>query len=407
MLVTLEALQAKEGDALLLHHGKAASPELIVIDGGPIGVYKSSLRPRLDQIKASRAKNKPLPIQMMMVSHIDRDHIRGVLDLTESLRTLADEKKPLPFHITTLWHNSFEEIVGPKAAALDAAAAGAAAAAADGAPTPAGFEFTPEAALVLASVKEGHQLRDHAKRLNDANKNQFIKNLHFGGKLIKRPAGAVKTVKFDPGLSVTILGPDETRLDNLHKKWDLDAEKEAAKKVKAAEAAGAGAAAEAAAKADTSVYNLSSIIVLVEADGHRMLLCGDALGKHIADGLDATNLWDDKQNRRIHLDVFKLPHHGSIRNVDENLFRQVTADHYVISANGKDGNPDTPTLEALTKARGNARYTLHITNELPRLVEFFKADRAGGGRSYEVLFGNKTDKSAASLKINLGDELKK
>ena len=35
-IFTLEALQAKHGDALLLHYGDAASPRLIVIDGGRI-----------------------------------------------------------------------------------------------------------------------------------------------------------------------------------------------------------------------------------------------------------------------------------------------------------------------------------------------------------------------------------
>jgi len=50
MLFTLEALQAKHGDSLLLHYGKPKAPKLIVIDGGPAGVYKASLRPRLAEL---------------------------------------------------------------------------------------------------------------------------------------------------------------------------------------------------------------------------------------------------------------------------------------------------------------------------------------------------------------------
>ena len=35
MIFTLEALEAKHGDSLLLHYGTKKSPQLIVIDGGP------------------------------------------------------------------------------------------------------------------------------------------------------------------------------------------------------------------------------------------------------------------------------------------------------------------------------------------------------------------------------------
>ena len=51
MLMTLEVLQAKKGDALLLHVGDEAAPALVVIDGGPRGVYNHSLRPRLEAIR--------------------------------------------------------------------------------------------------------------------------------------------------------------------------------------------------------------------------------------------------------------------------------------------------------------------------------------------------------------------
>jgi hypothetical protein len=48
---TLEALQAHDGDCLLLHYGSDAARKLILIDGGPTGIYKSILRPRLDQLR--------------------------------------------------------------------------------------------------------------------------------------------------------------------------------------------------------------------------------------------------------------------------------------------------------------------------------------------------------------------
>ena len=54
MLFTLEAMDARKGDALLLHFGTIAKPNLIVIDGGPSGVYRKVLKPRLEELRASR-----------------------------------------------------------------------------------------------------------------------------------------------------------------------------------------------------------------------------------------------------------------------------------------------------------------------------------------------------------------
>jgi beta-lactamase superfamily II metal-dependent hydrolase len=107
------------------------------------------------------------------------------------------------------------------------------------------------------------------------------------------------------------------------------------------------------------VYNLSSIVVLAEQARKRMLLTGDALGRDILDGLENTELL---KRGVIDVDVLKLPHHGSDRNVDTDFFRRVRADHYVISANGKHGNPDTPTLDMILEARGSRKITLWFTN---------------------------------------------
>ena len=81
MIFTLEALRAAQGDSLLLHYGPKNAPLLAVIDGGPSGVYKRWLRPRLEALRASRSPDAPLPLKLLAVSHIDGDHIQGVLDL--------------------------------------------------------------------------------------------------------------------------------------------------------------------------------------------------------------------------------------------------------------------------------------------------------------------------------------
>jgi hypothetical protein len=69
--------------------------------------------------------------------------------------------------------------------------------------------------------------------------------------------------------------------------------------------------------------------------------------------------------------------------------QQITADHYVISANGENGNPDPETIELLCKARGDAPYTIYMTNldmvdpkgnkQIGKLVSAALASHAGPG----------------------------
>ena len=91
--------------------------------------------------------------------------------------------------------------------------------------------------------------------------------------------------------------------------------------------------------------NLSSIVLLAEVEGHRVLLSGDAGAQQILDGLERAGVL--RKGGRCEVDIFKLPHHGSIRNITAELLDRVRAKHYVISANGSNGNPDEDTLALL------------------------------------------------------------
>ncbi len=77
MILSVEALQAGKGDCLILHFGTPDRPRFIVIDGGPAGTYEDFLRPRLKEIHSvwQRQDDGKLDIEMIMVSHIDDDHI--------------------------------------------------------------------------------------------------------------------------------------------------------------------------------------------------------------------------------------------------------------------------------------------------------------------------------------------
>lgn len=387
MIFTLEALEAKHGDSLLLHYGTRKSPQLIVIDGGPQGVFDKSLRPRLEQLRDRRTPGAPLPVRLLMVSHIDDDHIRGVLDLTAHLLEQQD-RETLLCDITTLWHNSFDEILGNNETdAIPASLGSSVRLSAAGELTfPANLFRDEGAAAIAANVPQGRRLRDNAEAL------ALVPNDPFP-KLVARPPKP-KSLAVGGKLKLTVIGPSQARLEKLETDWD--AHLKSLKKLKPAQAK-----ALAAEFMDSSVYNLSSIVVLAEAGGKRMLLTGDGLADDILEGLRAAKLV--QKDGTLHVDILKMPHHGSVRNVTEEFLRAVTADHYVMSANGKYDNPDLGTLKLFSKVRGDSGCTVHLTNPVPHAVKFFKADLKKAGKSYKV---NIRPEPSRSIRIDLDEPFK-
>lgn len=358
MYFSLDVRRARKGDCLLLHFGSKNDPGLVLIDGGPRGVYAPHLKPRIQEIrKARKVEPGPLPVDLLMVSHVDDDHIQGLLDLTKELIEAQQAKRPQLVQVLSFWHNSFDTIIGKDPTELTASIkSGYGAAALEGhLPDDAtldddAFAERPEEEVivdtlkVLASVEQGHRLQSDADRL------EFPRTPELGGKLVlatKPP----RPVDIGRGLTFTIAGPMKPELVKLQKKhdeWLADLEKRKSPPDALA------------AYIDKSVPNLSSIVVVAGAGNKRMLLTGDARGDKIVEGLELVGLLE--AGGRMHVDVLKVPHHGSANNLETSFFQRITADHYVFSGNGEHGNPERESLQMLLDARGEeGKFTLHLT----------------------------------------------
>jgi len=366
MIFSLDVRRARKGDCLLLHFGTKKAPGLIMIDGGPSDVFAPQLRPRLLKIKDARrlGQGTPLPVDVLMVSHVDDDHIKGILDLTREL--IATPENARPVRVSTLWHNTFDDIIGntPKELTAALTAQFGAASLAGGLPDTATIELDdagaedPEVAeatlQVLASIEQGHRLRDDAVQL------EIDLNSEFGGKLI---VASKEAIDMGGGLTLTVAGPMKPELRQLQKKHDAWL-KTLRKKPKPAAAL--------AAYVDKSVPNLSSLVVLAKAGGKSMLLTGDARGDKILAGLETIGAL--KAGKSMHVDVLKVPHHGSSNNLTRSFFARITADHYVFSGNGEQGNPEREAFEMLFKARGSAPFAIHLTYGIAQIDQLRKAD---------------------------------
>jgi hypothetical protein len=335
----IEALPARHGDCLLLHWGDAAKPRLALIDGGPAGTYKGVLKKRLQQL-ASDAGGDRVTLELMMLSHIDDDHINGLLALADDI-----EEGTAPAEVLLLWHNSLEGLLEGKLPEPANHIATASVAAGFSRTSRGGDEWAQK---VLASVPQGQHLHAFAKRegldttMNDP----------FAPLVMARDGQRAANIA---GLELVVIAPDAQAVENLRKAWKRHRK----------EGITAG-------YDDPSPYNLSSIVVVARFDGKSMLLTGDALGNEVMDGLKQKNISD--QEGRAHFDLIKLPHHGSRNNVAIDFFRNITADVYLVSGDGPDGrfpNPHPEAMNWLKEARGGDDYVICCTYDLPYMREIF------------------------------------
>lgn len=373
MLFTLEVLQAYHGDCLILHYGRKKAPRFVVVDGGPAHTYADSLRPRLDGLRDKWRPDRKLSIDLLMVTHVDDDHIQGVLDLMNDLLARKAKKTPQPYQILTLWHNSFEDVLGGVEPAAFAALGAPIGAGVRASGLPLNQRRRVSLGVIAAGIAQGRQLHRDARALN-----LMPLNSPFNG-LVMAQKGSTNLASLGSGLTLKVLHPNKTRIERLQKEWEKAVEK--AKKT-------GKASVLAAAYRDRSVANLSSIVVMAECRKKRVLLTGDARGDDIIEGLTQAGFMKDGT---CSVDVLKLPHHGSIRNVDLRFFRTVLARHYVISADGEHDNPDAETLKLLHEARSDDDFALHLTNRtgkkgLGTKITKFLARRDTAGRRYEVNF---------------------
>ncbi len=360
MIFSLDVRRARKGDCLLLHFGSKKEPGLALIDGGPSNVYKPQLKPRLLEIRKARKLDAqtPLAVNLLMVSHVDDDHIQGILDLTTEM--IAATKAPL-LRVLSFWHNSFDEIIGKDPAELTAAVTArfGAASLAGGLPADADLDSDqPDEVIrgnlkVLASVEQGHRLRGDAERLG------FPRNPEFDGKLI---LAAKKPVTVADELSFVVAGPMQPELQALQEEHDKWLQKLEGKSPEAALAA----------YVDPSVTNLSSIVVLAKSAGKTMLLTGDARGDKILEGLELAGVL--KKGGSLAVDLLKVPHHGSSNNLETGFFERITASHYVFSGDGEHGNPERETMGMLFDARDGKPFTIHLTYPVDEIDLARKAD---------------------------------
>ncbi len=329
-MFSIELLPAQRGDCLWITYGEPDKLRHVLIDGGPQETIPT-LVPELER-RIAALPGRTNRIELLVVSHVDADHIQGVVALLS-----APRRVPL---FRDVWFNgwshlnglsSFEDVLG----------------------APDGERLT-------------RVLRENPDRWNKA----------FKGRPVE-VTGTVPVVKLAGGLELTVLGPTRAALELLAPEWQTTCEKagvvpghgaEIKKKSWRRDALlgfDAGLLAQAPYRRDSGKPNGTSITLIARYAGRSVLLAADAPAEGILHGLDLIG-------PGVHnFTAVKMAHHGSRRNTNIPLCKRIRSRQWLISTNGAVfGHPDNEALARVVTTQRMPTFILnYMTEHVTDLVE--------------------------------------
>ncbi len=288
-------LPVDNGDSIVI----TIDDYIILVDGGLVNKYKI--------LKKHLTVNKIKTINLLILTHSDRDHIGGIISLI----------KDSGFTVETIWFNSYDKLSQlfnneTKDTSKDISIG----------------SLNSEISFLKAKTLSG--LLDEQNKCYESIFNEKFENYRHG----------LGDIKF------TFLSPSKKVLFNLYKQWSIEdnriSKKEISSTVKGIKTIEDYARSIVNCKPDSSFQNASSIAFILNYKDSNFLLLGDAHIEVTVESLKALNY--NKENK-LHVDFVKLSHHGSNANINQEFLDIVETNEYVISTNGKSHNhPDMETL---------------------------------------------------------------
>ena len=362
----LTMFQSGKGDCLLLSN--QAGTARILVDGGMPDAYRAHVAPALGALRrAGKA------IDVAYVSHIDQDHIGGMLRLLDDEVEWRvhdfQQRNGNPSHaapaaarppkVKAIWHNAFHDQLQNNAAPIEEALAAVA-------PVLSGSEI---ADIRSVGVRQGQLMTSIREAISVSRRigpNQLgipLNGPSAGKLMMLRRAQPPVTVG---GMRLTILGPTAAHMKKLRADWNewlennekaLATIRETARRDESrlghSDFDGLLLALKLQAQSfgnpnSVTPPNLASLTLLVEEGAQSILLTGDARGDQILDGLTVTGRLTGPA---LDVNVLKVPHHGSENNIDSDFCDAIVARHYVFCGNGEHENPNLDVIEMMCQRR--------------------------------------------------------
>ncbi len=309
-IFTVTLLPAYEGDCLWIEYGEAAQPRRVLVDAGRKGTYKH-LKKKFSALPATQRT-----FELLVITHVDRDHIEGVLDV------LGDPDRPVKFN--DIWFNGYKH--------LEEAT---------------GNTMGPVQGEVLTSL------------LNVPGSSW---NAAFNSKAICLVDGKpLPSVLLPGGLKLTLLSPTVPKLQRMLVEWERVCRKEGlvpgegvtpdAPDDESFGPLNVDIAASEPFQTDDAEANGSSIALLAEFGGKRVLLGADAHPDVLVAALARLS-----PGEKVKLDAYKVSHHGSAHNTSKEVLDGIDCKTYLFSTNGSYFNHPTPSAVARVIKFGKAKH---------------------------------------------------
>ena len=316
-MINIELIQATQGDCIWIEYGEDEdSLHRILIDGGTAGTFKH-LKKRIKRLPPDERH-----FDLLVITHIDADHIAGILKLIEN--------NDLGITFSDIWFNGYIHLEKNR---------------------PKG-------------VRQGELLSDYLE------KPHINWNKAFNGQAVcvdKRKKDT--SVELPGGMKLTLFSPTKKALADLKPEWKKEAEKAglfpdkrllheedldtfsgASKSFSQTALPDIDSLADTPFESDDSLTNGSSIAFLAEYDGKKMLFTGDAYATTLLRFIKSY-LPDCEP---LYLDLFKIPHHGSEGNISKKLLDRIRCSTYLISTNGaRHKHPDEIAIARILKYGGH------------------------------------------------------
>lgn len=331
---TIKALRANHGDAIVVEITKDSGEVFrILIDGGPPGMIAQTNHPMLKAQQTrefsqllNEYRDKCLAFDITVLTHIDSDHIGGLL----AAYRRGEYRKVIGRNI---WFNS-PSLVSRKLNKIQ----------------------PPNSNIIVSPIVGVNTSVQEAADLDD------LVELH-------QPNRSLITTSTPPMIRdwgrIDILSPTVSQLNNLVNYWETElADKNTSGKNNDYENTIEHYQKNDNFTSDTSVRNGSSIAMLVRTSVSSILLLGDSFSPTVASSL--VNLGYSETNK-LTIDVCKISHHGSKGNTCPKLLSLIDCRFFIISTNGGKQLPNKQTIARILSVFPAAQFIFNYP-ELTRKI---------------------------------------
>lgn len=385
-IINVDILPASEGDCILITIGTKDKVN-ILIDGGYKETYLEYLKPCL--IKMNKKGEK---LDLIIVTHVDADHIEGIIEL---LKENGNSKSPKIIQIDEIWHNSYKHLQFLKGynSKLD----------------------NREKSILNNKIDKGYietkndeddqyqsqniSAKDGSTLASLIYKGEYNWNTSFDKESVS--TDNKKLINLKENVNIRLLGPSNNSLKKLSKYWlkelqkdkydfkltddelfddafefhmlnqrEMEHQEENNEISKKNIMKDIKTLSQQKTTLDNSPANGSSITIIIENGDKKLLFLADSHPQTIHKAIQ--DLVDQTDYKPI-FDLIKVSHHGSNKNTSIELLELVDSPVYIFSTNGKKHNhPNDETIARIINRKLPYEYSQrHLLFNYPTISEFF------------------------------------